>query len=65
MKIILSRSKTILSAANGDVIVSKAIEEPFWLEFVWLPTGSYLECQNQNCKAWHHTYVIAELLRTE
>ena len=44
MKTILSRSKTILSGANGDVMMPKEIEEPFWLEFVWLPTGPYLEC---------------------
>ncbi len=34
MKTILSRSKTILSGANGDVIMPKKCEEPFWLEFV-------------------------------
>ena len=55
MKIILFRSKAILSGANGDVIKPKESEEPFWLELVRLPTGSYLECQNQNIKAWHHT----------
>jgi len=32
LKTILSRSKTILSGDNGDVIKPKESEEPFWLE---------------------------------
>jgi len=55
MKTLLSRSKTFLSGDNGNVIMPKESEEPFWLELVRLPTGSCLECQNQNIKAWHHT----------
>jgi len=31
LKTILSRSKTILSGVNGDVIKPKESEEPFWL----------------------------------
>ena len=38
LKTILSRSKTILSGANGDVIMPKDSEEPFWLELARLPT---------------------------
>ena len=56
VKTLPSRSKTILSGANGDVIRPKESEEPFWLEFLLLPTGSCLECQNRNIKAWHHTW---------
>ncbi len=55
MKTILGRSKTILSGDNGDVMMPKESEEPFGLELVRLPTGTYLESQNQNIKAWHHT----------
>ena len=40
MKIILSRSKTILSGDNGDVIMPKESGEPFWSELVRFPTGS-------------------------
>jgi len=54
MKTILSRSKTILSGDDGDVVTPREGGEPFWLELVRLPTGTYLECQNQNIKAWHH-----------
>ena len=38
VKTLPSRSKTILSGANGDVIRPKESEEPFWLELARLPT---------------------------
>ena len=63
VKTLPSRSKTILSGANGDVIRPKESEEPFYLEFLLLPTGSCLECQNQNIKAWHHTQFSPPLSR--
>jgi hypothetical protein len=40
LQIVLSRSKTILSGANGDVIMSNERAEPFCLELVLYPTGS-------------------------
>ena len=39
LKSIRSRGKTILSGANGDVMMPKESEELFRLESVRLPTG--------------------------
>ena len=61
MKIILFRSKAILSGANGDVIKPKESEKPFWLELVRLPTGSYLECQNQYQSLAPHIPALASI----
>jgi len=43
MKTIHSRSKTILSGDNGDVMVPKESKELFWSELVRLATGSYTQ----------------------
>ena len=56
LKTIPSRSKAILSGDGGDTIKPKESEGLFWSELVRLPTGSCLECQNQNIKARHHTW---------
>jgi len=36
-------------------MIPKESEELIWLESLRLPTGMYLDCQNQNINAWHHT----------
>ncbi len=62
LKRIATRSKAILSGDSGDVMMPQESEKPFWLDLVRLPTGSCLECQNQNIKAWHHTHASAASL---
>jgi hypothetical protein len=56
LKTTFFRHKTILSGANGNVIISKGSEGPLWLELVRIPTGTCLERQNQNIKALHQTW---------
>jgi hypothetical protein len=53
---ILGRSKAVPSGDYDDVVTPKESEETSWLELVRLPTETHLDCQNQNFKAWHHTW---------